>query len=66
VGKEARPKLNFCTSALAPCRNVRKLKGYDPDTWRYRIGSCRFFYEIDDKENVVAMIAATHRGSAYR
>jgi len=46
--------------------NVRKLKGYDPDTWRYRIGSWRFFYEIDDKENIVAMIAAVRRGSAYR
>jgi len=46
--------------------NVRKLKGYDPDTWRYRIGSWRFFYEIDDKENIVAMIAAARRGSAYR
>lgn len=45
--------------------NVRKLKGYTPDTWRYRIGAWRFFYEIDDEEKIVFLIAAAHRGSAY-
>ena len=45
--------------------HIRKLKGYAPETWRYRIGSWRFFYEIDDEERVVSMIAASHRGSAY-
>ena len=45
--------------------HIRKLKGYAPETWRYRIGSWRFFYEIDDGERVVSMIAASHRGSAY-
>jgi mRNA interferase RelE/StbE len=45
--------------------NIRKLKNYQPETWRYKIGAWRFFYEIDDKERVVFMIAASHRGSAY-
>jgi len=45
--------------------HVRKLKGYAPETWRYRIGAWRFFYEIDDEEAIVLMIAASHRGSAY-
>ena len=45
--------------------HIRKLKGYVPETWRYRIGSWRFFYEIDDHERVVVMVAAAHRGSAY-
>ena len=45
--------------------HIRKLKDYAPETWRYRIGSWRFFYEIDDGERVVSMIAASHRGSAY-
>ena len=45
--------------------HIRKLKGYAPETWRYRIGSWRFFYEIDDREHIVSMIAASHRGSAY-
>lgn len=45
--------------------HVRKLKGYAPETWRYRIGAWRFFYEIDEDERIVFMIAAAHRGSAY-
>jgi mRNA interferase RelE/StbE len=45
--------------------NIKKLKGYEPDTWRYRIGAWRFFYEIDEKEKIVFMIAAYHRSSAY-
>lgn len=45
--------------------NIHKLKNYAPETWRYRIGAWRFFYEIDDDEHVVFMTAASHRGSAY-
>ena len=45
--------------------HIRKLKGYAPETWRYRIGAWRFFYEIDEQDRVVSMIAASHRGSAY-
>ena len=45
--------------------NVKKLKGFDPETWRYRIGAWRFFYEIDDEEKIVYLLAASHRGSAY-
>lgn len=28
-------------------KNIKKLKNYQPETWRYRIGDYRFFYEID-------------------
>jgi len=45
--------------------NIRQLKGYSPQTWRYRIGAWRSFYEIDEEESIVFMIAASHRGSAY-
>jgi mRNA interferase RelE/StbE len=45
--------------------NIKKLSGFDPDTWRYRIGAWRFFYEIDEDEKIVFMIAALHRASAY-
>jgi mRNA interferase RelE/StbE len=45
--------------------NIKKLKGFDPETWRYRIGAWRFFYEINDAENIVFMLAAKHRSSAY-
>lgn len=45
--------------------NIKKLKDFQPDTWRYRIGSWRFFYEIDEQKQIVFMIAASHRSSAY-
>ncbi len=45
--------------------NVKKLRGYEPETWRYRIGAWRFFYELDDKTYIVFLTAASHRGSAY-
>ena len=46
--------------------NIKKLKNWDPPTWRYRVGAWRFFYEIDDKEKLVYMIASDHRSRAYR
>ncbi len=45
--------------------HIRKLKSFTPETWRYRIGAWRFFYEIDEEEQIVLMIAAAHRGSPY-
>jgi len=45
--------------------NVKKLRGYEPETWRYRIGAWRFFYEIDERARVVVFTAASHRGTAY-
>jgi len=45
--------------------NIKKLKNYSPPTWQYRIGSWRFFYEIDESEKIVIMIAAHHRSQAY-
>ena len=47
-------------------RNIKKLKNYKPDTWRYRIGKYRFFYEIDENEAIVFMIAADDRKDIYR
>ena len=45
--------------------NIKKLRGYKPDTWRYRIGNYRFFYIIDDKEKTVFMVAADTRQQSY-
>lgn len=46
-------------------KNIKKLRDYKPDTWRYRIGDYRFFYEIDDRLHLVIMIAADNRSTAY-
>ena len=47
-------------------KNIKKLKNYKPETWRYRIGNYRFFYTIDDKARIVFMIAAEARKDSYR
>ena len=46
--------------------NIKRLKNWEPPTWRYRVGDWRFFYEIDEQSRVVAMTAADHRREAYR
>ena len=46
-------------------KNIRKLRGYAPETWRYRIGPHRFFYEIDKKRKIVFLLAAETRQSSY-
>lgn len=44
--------------------NIKKLHGYDPETWRYRIGKYRLFYIIE--KQVVSMISMDHRKDAYK
>ena len=46
--------------------NIKRLRGWTPLTWRYRIGDWRFFYLIDEEARIVFMIAAAHRKDAYR
>jgi len=46
-------------------KNIKKLVNYNPDTWRYRIGNYRYFYEIDDKNKIVFTISADNRQNAY-
>ena len=46
--------------------NIKKLKNYTPETWRYRIGNYRVFYTIDEEEKVVFLLVVENRGKAYR
>ena len=46
-------------------KNIKKLRGYEPETWRYRIGPFRFFYEVDEKKRIVFTIAAQTRQRSY-
>ena len=46
--------------------NIRKLAGYKPETWRYRIGKFRLFYIIDEKERIVFLLTAEFRKDAYK
>ena len=46
--------------------NIKKLKGYEPETWRYRIGNYRVFYSMDDMESVVYILTVDDRKDAYK
>ena len=39
-------------------KNIKKLKNYKPDTWRYKIGNYSFFYELDEKDHIICMTTA--------
>ena len=46
--------------------NIKRLKNWELPTWRYRVGEWRFFYEVDEIEKIVFLVAADHRKQAYR
>lgn len=46
--------------------NIKRLKHWNPPTWRYRIGAWRFFFEINATDKIVYMTAADHRSRSYR
>lgn len=46
--------------------NIKKLKGYTPDTWRYRIGDFRVFFLVDQTGRIVFMLSVDGRRDAYR
>ena len=45
--------------------NIKKLVNWDTDTWRYRIGKYRIFFEIDEEEKIVSILTIDIRGKAY-
>ncbi len=45
--------------------NIKKLRDWQPETWRYRVGDWRFFYEIDEEKKIIFMTAIHHRSEAY-
>lgn len=46
--------------------NIRKLRGYSPETWRYRLGRYRVFYTIEEKGTVVLLLTVAPRRDAYK
>ncbi len=46
--------------------NIKRLRNWEPPTWRYRVGDWRFFYEIREASRIVFMTAGAHRKQAYR
>jgi len=46
--------------------NIKKLKGYVPETCRYQIGRFRIFYLIDSTEKIVSILSVDHRRDPYK
>ncbi|OQY01274.1 MAG: hypothetical protein B6I26_05310 [Desulfobacteraceae bacterium 4572_130] len=46
--------------------NIKKLRGYSPETWRYRIGKFRLFYIIDQNEQIISVLTIDDRKDAYK
>ena len=46
--------------------NIRKLRGFNPPTWRYRIGQYRMYFHVDDTKRIVYVLAVENRKDAYR
>jgi mRNA interferase RelE/StbE len=46
-------------------KNIKKLKDWKPETWRYKIGNYRLFYEIDEKEKIIFILTLELRKNAY-
>lgn len=47
-------------------KNIKKLKNYTPETWRYRIGKYRLFYIVNSRENIIYVLTLVLRKEAYR
>ena len=46
--------------------NIKKLRGYSPETWRYRVAKFRAFYAVDPEEKIIFMLTVDNRKDAYR
>ncbi|HSG30799.1 MAG TPA: type II toxin-antitoxin system RelE/ParE family toxin [Thermodesulfobacteriota bacterium] len=47
-------------------KNIKKLRAYDPETWRYRTGNYRIFYSISDEEKIVYVLTIDKRKDSYK
>jgi len=47
-------------------KNIKKLRNYTPETWRYRIGKFRLFYIVDPKERIIYLLTIDLRKDIYR
>ncbi len=50
-----------------PCfgKNIKQLRDYNPDTWRYRLGKFRLFYTVDHESSIIYILTIEFRKDAY-
>jgi mRNA interferase RelE/StbE len=49
-----------------PATGVKRLKGYEDQAFRLRVGDYRVIYKVDDAVRVVAVVRIGHRREVYR
>lgn len=47
-------------------KNIKKLRNYTPETWRYRIGKYRLFYIVNTEKKIIYLLTLDLRKDAYR
>ena len=47
-------------------KNIKKLRNYTPETWRYRIGKYRLFYIVNTEEKIIYLLTLDLRKDAYK
>lgn len=66
----AKRQLNLCFEALkeSPYNdvNIKRLQGELSGLYRYRIGSIRVIYKINETEITVVVVAIGNRGDIYK
>jgi mRNA interferase RelE/StbE len=45
--------------------NIKKLRSYVPEMWRFRIGKFRVFYSINEDDKIVFIITVEFRKDSY-
>lgn len=58
------PKIEALATEPRP-KGCTKLSGYE-NLWRIRIGDYRVIYSVDDKTELIDIIAIKHRKDAYK
>ena len=46
--------------------NIKKLRNYHPETWRYKMGRFRLFYSMDESTKTVNILTLDSRKDAYK
>ena len=62
-------KLGFFVKSKDPVLYAKKLKGFNMDTYRFRIGDYRVIFRLDKESRaliVLVVLRVLHRKSAYK
>lgn len=68
IAKRIIKKLDYFINLKSPLKQAKKLKGFNIDTYRYRIGDFRVIFRIDKKTKkliILVILKIAHRKEIY-